>query len=201
MNRDTTNPPANPIKSATATSNGSIKVVAITRGVTSLRVGSVPIARIASTCSDTTIEPSSDAIADAFRPATNNPVIVGPNSRTSPSATTSPVKAVCPNRANCEAVCKTKIPPMNPPVSITIGSEPTPMLSICWTRSFTYCGGVKMFATARAESFAYSCTCSTQTIKRCEKKDGCLGGSELGGLESRVAMQYGFALRDGDSDR
>ena len=53
------------------------------RGATNLRFGSVPRARIASICSETTIEPSSAEIADTTRPVTINAVSTGPNSRTS----------------------------------------------------------------------------------------------------------------------
>ena len=98
-------------------------------------MGSVPIARMASTCSVTCMDPNSDAIPDALRPATNKPVIVGPSSRTKASETTSPVSDVSPKRTNCAAVCKTITAPMKNPVSSTIGREPTPMMSICSSRS------------------------------------------------------------------
>ena len=68
--------------------------MAITLGATSLRTGSVPIARMASTCSVTSMEPSSEAIPVAQRPVTSNPVSDGPNSRTKAMATTSPVSEV-----------------------------------------------------------------------------------------------------------
>src|SRR6202050_5078844 len=68
----------------------------MTRGIINLRIGSVPSARIASTCSVTTIEPSSDAIPDALRPDTSSAVTAGPNSRTSASDTASPVNRVSP---------------------------------------------------------------------------------------------------------
>ena len=72
-------------------------MVAITRGVMSRRIGSVPSARIASTCSVTTIDPSSEAIPEALRPATRSAVMVGPSSRTSANDTASPVSAVSRN--------------------------------------------------------------------------------------------------------
>ncbi len=125
-----THPPTNPIKSEIAVSSGNTRIVATTRGVTSLRLGSVPIARIASTCSVTNIDPSSDAIPEAHRPVTSKLVNVGPNSRTSANETASPVSEVCPNRTNCEAVCSTITAPIKNPVSSTIGSEPTPIWSI-----------------------------------------------------------------------
>ena len=65
----------------------SIKTVATTRGVTSFFIGSVPSARMASICSVTTIEPSSLAMPEEFRPATISPVSTGPNSRTMPTET------------------------------------------------------------------------------------------------------------------
>ena len=51
-----------------------MKTVDTMRGVTSFFTGSVPKARMASICSVTTMEPSSLAIPDAFRPATIRPV-------------------------------------------------------------------------------------------------------------------------------
>ncbi len=51
------------------------------RGVTSLRIGSTPRARMASICSVTTMEPSSLAMEDALRPATMIPVSTAPSSR------------------------------------------------------------------------------------------------------------------------
>ncbi len=91
------------------------------------------MARIASTCSVTSIEPSSEAIPEAQRPVTSRLVNVGPSSRTSASDTASPVSEVWPKRTNCEAVCSTITAPIKKPVSRTIGSEPTPMLSI-WSK-------------------------------------------------------------------
>ena len=59
------------MKSAMIVSNGSTKAVAISRGVTSFCMGSVPSARMASICSVTFIDPSSLAMPLAFRPATS----------------------------------------------------------------------------------------------------------------------------------
>ena len=56
------------------------------RGVTSLRMGSTPRARMASICSVTTIEPSSLAMELALRPETMTPVSTGPSSRIMVSA-------------------------------------------------------------------------------------------------------------------
>ena len=57
-------------------------VVATTRGTTSFLIGSVPSARIALTCSVTSIDPSSDAMPEPARPATISDPITGPSSRT-----------------------------------------------------------------------------------------------------------------------
>ncbi len=54
-----------------------IKTVETTRGATSFFIGSVPRARMASICSVTTIDPSSLAMPEEFRPATINPVMIG----------------------------------------------------------------------------------------------------------------------------
>ena len=75
--------------------------------------------------------------ARSIAPGDESPVIVGPNSRTSASATTSPVSEVSPKRTNCDAVCNTMTAPIKKPVSSTMGSEPTPMMSICSSRSLT----------------------------------------------------------------
>jgi len=100
------NPPNNPAQSPNATSNGSTTTVASTRGVISLRIGSMPKAPIASTCSVTTMEPNSDAIAVPFRPATGSAVNTAPSSRRSASETASAVKTVSPKRLNCDAEFK-----------------------------------------------------------------------------------------------
>src|SRR6202171_2960579 len=100
---EATHPPSKPMKSMIAVSKGSMVSAANTRGTTNFRLGSVPIARIASTCSVTSIEPSSDAIPVAQRPVTSSPVNAGPNSRTSAMATTSPVRELCPNRVDWRA--------------------------------------------------------------------------------------------------
>ena len=67
------------------------------RGVTSLRIGSTPRARMASICSVTTIEPSSLAMEEALRPETMMPVRTGPSSRIMVRLTKRPVTAVAPN--------------------------------------------------------------------------------------------------------
>ncbi len=59
----------------------SMAMQAKMRGVTSLRMGSTPRARMASICSVTTMEPSSLAMEEALRPATMMPVSTGPSSR------------------------------------------------------------------------------------------------------------------------
>jgi len=130
---DATQPPSKPTKSLRAVRSGNIKTVARTRGVMSLRLGSVPMARMASTCSVTSMEPNSEAIPEEQRPATRMPVRVGPSSRTSAMATMSPVSAACPKRVNCEPVCNTITAPMKKPEINTMGREPTPMSSI-WSR-------------------------------------------------------------------
>ena len=93
-------PPRIPQASDTIVRKNSIAIVEKIRGVTSLRIGSTPSARIASICSVTTINPSSDAIELEFRPATMIPVSIGPSSRIIVSATNSPVTAVAPKVAS-----------------------------------------------------------------------------------------------------
>src|ERR1700679_3979261 len=67
----TRNPPTKPEASPIATSRGRINTVASTRGVTSLRIGSMPSPRMASTCSVPSMEPNSQAMPVALRPATS----------------------------------------------------------------------------------------------------------------------------------
>ena len=107
----------------------SMAMVAAMRGVTSLRIGSTPRARIASICSVTTIEPSSLAMELALRPLTITPVRIGPSSRIMVSETNCPVMAVAPKAESVAADCSASTPPVASPVSITMDSEPTPMMS------------------------------------------------------------------------
>ncbi len=62
----------------------------MSRGATSLRMGSVPRERIASICWVTTIEPSSAAIPEPTRPDTMSAVSTGPSSRIMESDTILP---------------------------------------------------------------------------------------------------------------
>src|SRR5260370_545315 len=87
---DATHPPSKPIKSFSAVNKGNIKVPATTRGVTSLRLGAVPIPRIASTCSVTTMDPNPDAMPDAHRPPPRIPLRLAPQSPPHPTPTPSP---------------------------------------------------------------------------------------------------------------
>ncbi len=65
-------------------------------GATSLRIGSAPIERMASTCSVTFMEPSSAVIPEPTRPPTINAVRTGPSSRTSAMPTISPMYILAP---------------------------------------------------------------------------------------------------------
>ncbi len=115
----------------------NMKTVAVTRGVTNFFMGSVPSARIASICSVTTMDPSSLAMPDAFRPATRMPVSTGPNSRTMESATSSPMRLMEPKRCRVLALCTASTAPVKNPISTTMGSEPTPIRSACRMMSAT----------------------------------------------------------------
>ena len=77
----------------------SMNTVASRRGATSLRIGSVPSARIASSCSVTFIEPISEAMPAALRPDTIRPVSTGPSSFTIDSETSEPVMETAPKLA------------------------------------------------------------------------------------------------------
>jgi len=124
-------PPPVPQASEMIVRKNSMKTVATMRGVTSLRIGSVPSARIASICSETFIDPSSEAIPEAFRPETINPVSTGPSSLTIESATSRPVILTAPNSFSETAACSARTQPVKKPVRTTMGKEPTPMESIC----------------------------------------------------------------------
>src|ERR1019366_1380685 len=113
----------------------NMKTVETTRGATSFFMGSVPKARMASICSVTTMDPSSLAIPDAFRPATIKPVSTGPNSRTMESDTNWPISVIEPNRCNVFALCTASTAPVKKPVRTTMGRDPTPIRSACWTIS------------------------------------------------------------------
>ena len=86
---------AMPKASAIIVRKNSMKTVAYQPRRHQLAVGSVPSARIASICSVTFIEPSSDAMPEAFRPETINPVSTGPSSFTIDSATSVARHADC----------------------------------------------------------------------------------------------------------
>src|SRR6266404_3292812 len=75
-------PPVRPTRSEMMLRKNSITTVATTRGVTSFFNGSTPMARMASICSVTFMEPSSLAMPLELRPATIKPVSTGPSSRT-----------------------------------------------------------------------------------------------------------------------
>ena len=60
------------------------------RGTTRRRTGEIAIARSASTCSVTVIEPISAVMPEPTRPPTMSAVRTGPSSRTSESETTRP---------------------------------------------------------------------------------------------------------------
>jgi len=94
--------------------------------VTSFRLGRCPSRGIASTCSVTSIEPSSEAIPARSGRQTKIPVSVGPSSRTSAIETTSPVSALWPKRVNCEPVCRHDDADEKAGEK-EMGSEPTPM--------------------------------------------------------------------------
>ncbi len=138
--------------------------VATMRGVTSLRMGSVPRARMASICSETFMEPSSLAMPEALRPETISPVSTGPSSLTMESATSRPVMLTAPNSFREVADCSARTQPVKKPVRTTIGSEPTPMESICVNISSMYRGLENRSPMAWAHSSAYSWTDATMLL-------------------------------------
>ena len=84
---------------------------------------------MASICSVTTIDPSSLAIDDAFRPETMMPVSTAPSSRIIDRLTNRPVTAVAPNAASVAADCTASTPPVKNPASRTMVIDPTPTMS------------------------------------------------------------------------
>ena len=124
-----------PQKSATMVRKSSVVTVATMRGVTSLRIGSTPNARIASICSVTTMEPSSLAMDDALRPETMMPVSTAPSSRIMDVLTNRPVTAVAPKEASVAADWTASTPPVKNPAKITMVADPTPMISPCRIKS------------------------------------------------------------------
>ena len=118
-----------PKASATMVRKKSMEMQAKMRGVTSLRMGSTPRARMASICSVTTMEPSSLAMELALRPETMTPVSTGPSSRIMVRLTNRPVTAVAPKADSVAADCRASTPPVKSPESTTMDMEPTPMMS------------------------------------------------------------------------
>ncbi len=89
---------------------------------------------MASICSVTFIEPSSDAIPAALRPLTISPVSTGPSSFTMESETSEPVMEMAPNSVSAVADWSARTHPVKKPVSTIMGMEPTPMESI-WVKT------------------------------------------------------------------
>ena len=112
-----------------------MNTVETTRGVTSFFMGSVPKARMASICSVTTIDPSSLAMPEEFRPATIRLVSTGPSSRTMEVETNCPTRVIEPKRSRVFEACSASTAPVKNPVSTTMGRDPTPMVSACCTIS------------------------------------------------------------------
>ena len=92
------------------------------------------MARMASICSVTFMDPSSLAMPLELRPATIKPVSTGPSSRTMESDTSCPVSDSEPNCCSVLEVCNASTAPVKKPVSTTMGSEPTPIRSACMMR-------------------------------------------------------------------
>ena len=89
-----------PSRSAIAVRTGIMMTVASTRGTTSRRIGEIAMARRASTCSVTVIDPSSAVMPEPTRPPTMRAVSTGPSSRTSERDTTRPMKAFPPKASS-----------------------------------------------------------------------------------------------------
>ena len=107
--------------------------VATMRGITSFFIGSVPSARIASICSVTTIEPSSDAMPEALRPEIISEVRTGPNSLIIESDTSVPVSAVAPKVASDEEDCRARTRAGKEAGQNDNRDRPTPMMS-AWVK-------------------------------------------------------------------
>ena len=117
MKTVTAAPPRMPQASATMVRKKSMTIEEKMRGVTSLRMGSTPRARMASICSVTTIDPSSLAMELALRPETMTPVSTGPSSRIMVRLTNWPVTAVAPKAESVAADCSASTPPVESPES------------------------------------------------------------------------------------
>ena len=103
---------------------------ASTRGTTSLRSGSAPSARMASTCSVTVMAPSSAAMPQPMRAPTVSAVSTGASSRKSVSTTTRPTVYCTPKRPRKKPNCREMTSPANVAVSSAMGSERTPSASM-----------------------------------------------------------------------
>ncbi len=93
------------------------------RGTTKKRTGAKPSDCSASTCSVTTIEPISAAIAAHTRPATTTAVSIGPSSRTFVYETMPPTKLPKPYCTACTADSSEKTMPVKSDVSKTMTSD------------------------------------------------------------------------------
>ena len=115
--------------SATMVRKKSMVMQAKMRGVTSLRMGSTPRARMASICSVTTMEPEfaghGGGIAAGDHDAGEHRAQFADHGQ----ATNWPVTAVAPNSDSVAADCSASTPPVKKPESRTMAVEPTPMMS------------------------------------------------------------------------
>ncbi len=89
------------------------------------------MARRASTCSVTVIDPISAVMPEPTRPPTMSAVSTGPSSRTSESDTTRPTNILPPNASSEYAVCRASTMPVKSAVIPVIATDFTPSSSIC----------------------------------------------------------------------
>src|SRR5690348_2688779 len=97
------------------------------RGATTRAMGETAIMSIAESCSVTFMRPISAVIAEPARDAKRSPVTTGPSSRTSESATSTPIDSVAPYFCSVSKPCSPSTMPTKSPETMMITSESTPL--------------------------------------------------------------------------
>ncbi len=92
----------------------------------------------ASISSATFIVPSSAVMEEPLRPMTMTAVMSGPISRRTEKATRLATRSVEPSFSNCPAPWMASTMPRRKLASATVGSDATPMLTICAKRAESF---------------------------------------------------------------
>ena len=139
----TKEPPQIPIAVKITAKIGIETMPAQKRGEITRRNGSTAIISRLDNCSVAFINPISAVNAEPARPANNNAVTTGPNSRNKDNATNCPKLVSAAKSTNTTYPCKPSTIPINKPDSMIINKDCTPNTCNCFTNNgkcFLNCG-------------------------------------------------------------